>query len=132
MNNSEYKKIFGLLEKDDLPAGLKETIVKKVIRYEKTKRLFLSVIFFVVVVLFVIEAHTLYSIFGQSNFVYYFSLIATDLSVVLSSWKQFGLLIAESMPLFDILVFLSFAFALLWSAKNLMKSFRSGVNIKYI
>ncbi|MBU6431075.1 MAG: hypothetical protein KGJ58_02540 [Patescibacteria group bacterium] len=68
--------------------------------------------------------------FYQSGFYEYFSFLLSDSGYVLSSWKEFSVSLAESLPLTSITIFLAAVFAFLVSAKLAIKNIRPNYNYK--
>jgi len=60
--------------------------------------------------------------FSQSGFYSYASLIFSDLNVIAVYWKDFVILLAESVPLLWFTAFLASIFILLESIKNALKN----------
>lgn len=63
--------------------------------------------------------------FSESGFHRYLSLLFSDGAVVLASWKEFAMSLAESLPLVGATLFLSSVFVLLWSLKLAAKNART-------
>ena len=61
--------------------------------------------------------------FAKSEFIQYFSLIFSDGTSLLSYWKQFSFVLAESIPLMSVALLLSIALITLYSLRNLLKDF---------
>jgi hypothetical protein len=59
---------------------------------------------------------------ASSGFLSYFSLLFSDLDVVLSSWQNFSLTLLEAMPATSIILFLLSMAVLMHMAKNLAKN----------
>jgi hypothetical protein len=62
------------------------------------------------------------SALSQSGFPHYFGLILSDMDAVLLSWKEFSLLLVESLPLITILICLTAAFVFFWSFREAMRN----------
>jgi hypothetical protein len=65
------------------------------------------------------------SAFSDAAFFNYASLIFTDADVVLSSWKEFSLLLIEALPTAIALASLTVAFVFLWSLAHALKNIAS-------
>lgn len=61
-----------------------------------------------------------------SGFYDYASLMASDHTLVLAHWREFGLTLIESLPSIALLLLLPIAAALLWSLSRLIKNIRAG------
>jgi len=61
--------------------------------------------------------------FGKSEFVQYFSLIFSDSQTVISYWREFVVLLTESLPVFGLTLFLTTAFITLFSFRGFLKNF---------
>ena len=60
--------------------------------------------------------------FYQSGFIQYFSAIFSDGGIILTYWKDYLSLMAESAPVFEISIFLVIIFVLLLSFKSAIKN----------
>lgn len=60
--------------------------------------------------------------FYQSGFGQYFSAIFSDGGIVLTYWKDYLSLMAESAPIFEVSIFLAVIFILLFSFKSAIKN----------
>lgn len=69
--------------------------------------------------------------FAQSGFYEYLFLIFSDSGVVLASWKEFALSLAESLPITEITIFLVTVFVFLVSAKLTIKNIHINSNRKF-
>ena len=73
---------------------------------------------FVSFAFFIPALQNAFSSLAQSGFIHYSALIFSDTDVVLLSWKEFSLLLFESLPLVAILACLLTVFAFLWSLSH--------------
>jgi hypothetical protein len=61
--------------------------------------------------------------FAKSEFTQYFSLIFSDSQSVFVYWKEFSLVLAESLPVMSILLLLSISLVMVYFLKKLLKDF---------
>lgn len=69
--------------------------------------------------------------FAQSGFYEYLFLVFSDSGVVLASWREFALSLAESLPITEITIFLVTIFVFLVSAKLAIKNIHINSNRKF-
>lgn len=67
----------------------------------------------------------------QSGFFQFFSLIFSDLSVVVVYWQSFAFTLMESLPIMSLLAFFLVLFILFESAKHLTKNIKSALIYGY-
>lgn len=68
--------------------------------------------------------------FAQSGFYKYLFLLFSDGGIVLASWRELALSLAESLPATEITIFLATVFAFLVSAKLAIKNIYINSNYK--
>ena len=121
-----YKRLFEKINQFEPSEKLQDGILAK-IDLEKRRSAGIRLIFFGIVATFLFVAVVPSSQyvareFYQSGFYQYFSFIFSDSGAVLSSWKEFTLLLAESAPLTEITIFLATILAFLVSVKLAIKN----------
>lgn len=125
-----FRKIFEYLEKKEPPVRLLGKIVST-IRLEREKiekrKFFAGIAFFAVSIFTFIPAIKYFiSEITQSGFSEYFSLLFSDAGTISMYWKEFGLVLLESMPIFAIACVLAVFFTLLvsfYEISSVKKSF---------
>jgi hypothetical protein len=60
--------------------------------------------------------------FYASGFGSYLSLVFSDQGLVLTYWREFGLLLVESLPSIALLILIPLALAFLWSLRQALRS----------
>ncbi len=65
--------------------------------------------------------NTLIARFSESGFYEYFSLIFSDIGSVVTSWKEFGLLLTESLPVMSIAITLALVLVFFLSIRYTFK-----------
>ena len=89
---------------------------------EHRESIITRIFFFSSLVAFLSSITYSYKAFAASNFGSYASLIFTDAKTVLTLWRELGLSLLESLPIFGIVIVLASVVALLWSARKFTKS----------
>ena len=116
-----YKKIFSNITEINPPERLYSSILKRVEkekkRYLKIKLFFHSAIALISFSAIIPSFIYMSGSFTQSGFSQFVSLIFSDGATIISYWKDFALLLAESLPIFSIIVLLISMFALLGSIR---------------
>ena len=105
-----FEKLFSHFEAPEPPAGLFEKIILAIKREQelrRTKRLLFSFLFLSVVSLISTPFSwtMLVSQVKSSGIIYFISTAVSDFGTFLAFWKDFGLAIAESLPVAGITVF---------------------------
>jgi len=105
-----FEKLFSHFEAPEPPAGLFEKIILAIKREQelrRTKRLLFSFLFLLVVSLISTPFSwtMLVSQVKSSGIIYFISTAVSDFGTFLAFWKDFGLAIAESLPVAGITVF---------------------------
>jgi len=105
-----FEKLFSHFEAPEPPAGLFEKIILAIKREQelrRTKRLLFSFLFLLVVSLILTPFSwtMLVSQVKSSGIIYFISTAVSDFGTFLAFWKDFGLAIAESLPVAGITVF---------------------------
>jgi hypothetical protein len=70
---------------------------------------------------------------ANSGFYEYFSLMFSDMKSVTSLWREFGLLLADSLPIMNIVTLMILIFVFLWSLRYIMKQvmFKAQLSLSY-
>ncbi len=115
----------------ELPEGFTITTLEKIAReshrIERNRKIYWGIASLVSVVLFVSSTVHTVGQFGSSGFSSYFSLIFSDAKTIMTLWKDFGLLLVESIPVLSIALFLAtlsfglFTFRKLWSESKTVR-----------
>ena len=110
------------------PRGLAESIVARIMRERRRgaqmRIFFLAASACVSCAVFVPALQEAGREFSQSGFYQYFSLAFSDGSALFASWKEFSLLLAESLPLMGITLVLAALFVLLASIRLMARDMR--------
>lgn len=119
-----FRKIFEYLEKKEPAEHLLGKIVSE-IRLEREKRekrkFFTGTAFFTVSIFAFIPAIKYFiSEIARSGFSEYISLLFSDTGAIAIYWKEFGLVLLESMPIFAIACVLAVIFTLLVSLYEIL------------
>ena len=106
----DFEKLFSHLKPAEPPAGLFDRIILAIKREQelrRTKRLLFSFLFLSVVSLIATPFSwtMLVSQVKSSGIIYFISTAVSDFGTFLAFWKDFGLAIAESLPVAGITVF---------------------------
>ena len=125
---NNYAKIFRSFKEVELPARLFSDILVRIRAREqclRTLRFTLSFVSALISFTLIIPAIRLVGQeLSQSGFYSYLSLIFSDGGAVLSSWKEFALLLAESLRPMGIAFFLATTFFLISSLKSMIKNMK--------
>lgn len=124
MEYKQYKKIITSLKDAVPPQDLEVRILRKISFFELKKKIAFFGAFSVFGALSISETLKLLSSLKASNFSYYMSLLSSDLSSLLVYWKQFSLLIIESLPLVDIAFLSIVVFFMFWSLRHIASGIR--------
>jgi len=106
----DFEKLFSHLKPAEPPAGLFDRIILAIKReqeLQRTKRLLFSFLF-LLVVSFISTPFSWTMLVSQvksSGIIYFISTAVSDFGTFLAFWKDFGLAIAESLPVAGITVF---------------------------
>lgn len=125
--NDDYRKLFNKLEQFEPSEKLfNDTLAR--IDFEKRRSvgfrlMFLGVATTASLAVMILSFQYVAREFYQSGFYQYFSLIFSDGAVIMTSWKEFVLSLAETAPIMKIIIFLSAVFAFLVSSKLAIKNF---------
>jgi hypothetical protein len=108
--------------------GLFKKIMKRIHREERflaiRKNIFFSITFVISTGSFIPAFKMLLSDFSESGFLSFFSLIFSDFSIISVYWKNFALILLETLPVFSIAVFLVILLVFLQSLKSLSKNIK--------
>jgi len=69
--------------------------------------------------------------FSETGFVYFFNIIISHFNLVPLYFKQFGIVLLESLPILGLLLILTDFFILLISLKNLLKNYHH-LSLKFL
>lgn len=115
----DIERLLSQLKKTDLPQELPERVLTYIHKAQKRRAILRTTLFgsfslgsLVAVVyasIYLVQATT------QTGFSQYVSLLFSDGAVLLASWKEFSLLLAESIPLTSIIVVLITLGIFVWS-----------------
>jgi hypothetical protein len=108
--------------------GLYKKIIKRIHREERFLVIRHIVIFSVALlgssVAFVPTIKMLLIDFEKSGFLNFFSLLFSDFSIVASYWKNFALILLETLPVLSIALFLTVLIIFLQSLKSLSRDIK--------
>ncbi len=111
------------------PPYLLEKILKRI---EKERRILVlkhtaifSVIFLVSIIAFIPASKILWQDFKNSGFIYFFSLIFSDFSIVIIYWRSLALQLLETLPAMSLALFLAVVLIFLQSLKSLIKNIKT-------
>ncbi len=111
------------------PAGLLEKILFRIKKEQRFLAIRQGIIFFVFlacsVVLFWPALIMLLSDISKSGFIYFFSLLFSDFSTVLTFWQSFIMTLLETLPAVSIAIFLAVVVIFLQSVKILAKDIKT-------
>jgi len=111
------------------PAGLLEKILFRIKKEQRFLAIRQGIIFFVFlacsVVLFWPALIMLLSDISKSGFIYFFSLLFSDFSIVLTFWQSFIMTLLETLPAVSIAIFLAVVVIFLQSVKILAKDIKT-------
>ena len=120
--------IFHNLAYVEPPHGLAESVIVRIMRerrrWARTRVFFLAASACISCAAFIPALEEASREFSQSGFYQYFSLAFSDGSVLFASWKEFSLLLAESLPLMGITLVLAALFVLLASIRLMARDVR--------
>jgi len=112
----------------DPPAGLLETILKRIHREERLlvlRRVILFSILLTGSVAGIFPAFSmLLSDFNQSGFLKFFSLMFSDFPAVATYWQSFTMVLLQALPILSLAVFLTILLTFLQSIKSLTKDIK--------
>lgn len=112
----------------EVPENLSEKIINRIglveKRFARTRLVFFGALALASVIAFIPALKYLINDFSNSGFYQYLSLIFSDSEVILASWREFSLSLAESLPFLSIAALFSVIFALLWSLKLTFKNIK--------
>jgi len=107
--HDKLKKAFDHLKNEQI-ASQNEVIWRAIItenqRIARIKLWIFSVAMLVFVSVLIPVFGVLSKNLSQSGFYQYFSLIFSDLGILISHWREFGLLLAESLPTMTVITFM--------------------------
>jgi hypothetical protein len=110
------------------PVNLLDDIIKRIHEEERLlvlKRFSLFSTFFIISVISILPStKMLIADFNQSGFFYFFSLIFTDFPVIALYWKNFTIILLETLPAISLSLVLFFVFIFLQSIKFLAKDIK--------
>ncbi len=112
-----------------LPKGLFERIMGRIHNEERFLIIRRTVLFSLSAIVsfsgFVFAVKMLLTDIYQSGFLYFFSLLFSDFSVVMSYWRNFSLILLETLPTLTVILFLVLLLALLESLKLLTRNIKT-------
>ncbi len=134
--NNNFEKLFSKLEEVEPSKELRRGILAR-IDFEKRRsaRIRLAFFGFIAMASFIAMIPSFQYIareFSQSGFYQYFSLIFYDGDAVLSSWKEFALSLAETIPAMEITIFLAVVLSFLISIKLAVRNVGLDYKLKLI
>ncbi len=98
-----YKKLFDMIETEQVPTHIFDAVVSRIHHYRTIRaRIYLTahIALVAVTIASLIPAIQYVTIEAtHSGFMQYISLLVSDSSSIISNWKDFSLLIAESLPI---------------------------------
>jgi len=113
----------------DVPKNLSEKIINRIEfverRSAKMRLVFFGALAVASVVAFIPALKYLINDLNNSGFYQYLSLVFSDSGIILASWKEFSLSLAESLPIFSTIIFLATIFIFLESIKLSIKNIKS-------
>jgi hypothetical protein len=122
-----YKKLFNYLKTDEVPDYLYKKVMDRIGLERKLMSIRRKVYLYssATVVSFSALVAAFYYIqleMASSGFMNYFSLLFSDMDVVLISWQNFSITLLEALPTTSLILFLVSTAALMYMAKNLAKN----------
>ena len=112
----------------DPPAGLLETILKRIHREERLLVLRRVILFSILLTGSVVGLfpafNMLLSDFNQSGFLRFFSLMFSDFPAVATYWQSFTMVLLETIPAISLALFLAVLVTFLQSIKSLTKNIK--------
>ena len=134
--NDNCEKLFQKLEQFEPSEKLRNGILARIDfekrRSTRTRLAFLGALATASFVAMIPSFQYLAQEFSQTGIYQYLSLIFSDGSIVIASWKEFSLLLAESLPLVEITIFLATVFTFLISVKLAVKNVGLNYKLKLI
>ena len=121
-NMDKTSLLFKSVESQDLPKNLKSAVFSA-IKHERRKQAIRHLIVSSVALVLSLGATIwafIYTVsaFAQTGFSEYFSLLPSERFSVLAYWKEIGLTLVESLPVFSLAILLLMVLSLLWSANK--------------
>ncbi len=118
----DYEKLFARLPPPELPARLFDKIIARIQEEERLvslKKQFFAFSSFAAIslTLFVPVFKSFQAEFAHSGFSQFFSLIFSDLNLIMVNWQDFYLALLESLPILPVLGLLTITFVFLWSLR---------------
>ena len=110
------------------PQGLYEKVIQRIHKEQRILAIKNAVIFSITLIgsaiAFVPAYNMLLADFTQSGFLEFFSLIFSDFSVVTAYWKNFTLVLLETLPAISLALFLAVLLVFLQSVRALTKDIK--------
>jgi hypothetical protein len=110
------------------PNGLLEKILKRIHKEERLFVLRRTIIFSTALITSAIAMipalQLLLSDFSQSGFINYLSLVFSDFSLITAYWKNFLMILLETLPAVSLALFLAVLLTFLQSTKSLIKNIK--------
>jgi predicted nucleic acid-binding Zn ribbon protein len=122
--NPQLTKIFCSLEvepRQHLCQDICHVIELREKRARNTKLIGYSVLAVLSIIIIVPATTSLVHQFGNSAFGQYASLVFSDAGVLAGYWKQFGITLIESVPIFSLTVVLGMVLMLGWSTRRILR-----------
>ena len=108
-----------------IPSGIEERIYARIgecaAKTEHREKMFWGIFFIGALGSFIGSGVYAVSEFSKSNFGSYFSIIFSDTGTLALFWRELGLSLVESLPIFGIVLFLGSVSLALWSLHKFMK-----------
>jgi hypothetical protein len=125
----DYEKLFTYLATPVLPAGLFDKVMGRIDGAKRLRNLKRRLAFFLVllslsIVGFVLAVWSTQLALAQSGFLEFFSLLFSDLGVVLTYWQTYLLSLLEALPVISLIVCLATLFTLLESLKLIARDIK--------
>lgn len=118
----------GQLELINLPINLEQSILFRLDQEQKKHAKIQLVVFSLVDLasLAGLAASLVFlsNLFAQSGFIQYLLLIFSDSSLLFSFWRELAMSLAESLPVFGVIVLFSFVIVLAWSLAKTINNVR--------
>jgi ABC-type phosphate/phosphonate transport system permease subunit len=134
----DYEKLFTYLATPIVPAGLFDKVMGRIDGAKRLRNLRRRLAFFLVLLSlsligFVLAVWSTQSALVQSGFLEFFSLLFSDLGVVLTYWQTYLFSLLEALPVISLIACLATLFALLESLKLIARDITnfSMVNKQY-
>jgi hypothetical protein len=120
----DYEKLFSNIETPEPPTRLIGAVVARIQTKERQSALIRSVTFAIGLVAsliaFVPALRSVQAAMAESGFLAYLGLLFSDTGAILSTSRNFALILLESLPVFSLALFLVILFLLLESAFHLI------------